>query len=286
MLRQYLINILDLIRFNKPVGTLLLLWPTLTGLWFASNGTPSLRLVLTFVVCTFLSRSAGCCFNDIVDRKIDGHVKRTLARPLVTGRLSVSKAISTGIALLILSFILIIWLPVKVWMLAVVAVILMITYPFTKRLLKIPQAYLGICFGFGIPMTYEAVQNQIPKACILMWIASSLWTLSYDTIYAMVDRDDDIAIGIESSALFWGSLDLLFVNCCGFMSIIVWALAGFYSGARLVFYLGLIMAGAVMMYLFNIITSRSRSHCLYAFTKNHWIGFIIFISTVANFILY
>ncbi|WP_092484746.1 4-hydroxybenzoate octaprenyltransferase [Candidatus Ichthyocystis hellenicum] len=283
MLRQRLTYFSKLMRLEKPAGTLLLLWPTLTAIWFASSGHPDVRIILTFTLGVFLCRSAGCCFNDISDQHFDNQVRRTRDRPLASGFLSGQKAILCGITILALSFLTIAWLPVRVWFMAVMAVLLMITYPLTKRFLKVPQAYLGICFGFGIPMAYEAVQHRIPGVCIIMWIANFLWTLSYDTIYAMVDRDDDISIGINSSALFLGSLDLFFIKFWGILSILMWGLAGYCIGTGPLFYMGLIMSSIVMVYFFAKIRDRDRSACLYAFTQNHWIGLVIFVSAVANF---
>jgi 4-hydroxybenzoate polyprenyltransferase len=271
-----------LMRLDKPIGILLLLWPTLWALWIASNGKPDVLLTWIFVLGTVLMRSAGCVVNDYADREFDRHVERTKDRPLTAGKVSVREAMAVAAALTLCAAALILPLSMLVWKLAVVAVFLAVSYPFTKRFFAIPQAYLGIAFGFGIPMAFAAVLDQIPPIAWWMLAANIAWAVAYDTEYAMVDRDDDIRIGIKTSALTFGRFDVAAVMLCYgvALAILVWIGTQLQYGAF--YFAGLGVAAAIALYHWTLIRDRERMKCFKAFLHNNWLGAAIFAGIVAE----
>ena len=272
-----------LMRLDKPIGTLLLLWPTLWALWLASGGNPGGVLLWIFALGTLLMRSAGCVVNDVADRKFDPHVERTRERPVAAGRVSIGEALALAAALTLVSFALILPLPKLVWALAVVAVFLAVSYPFTKRFLAIPQAYLGIAFGFGIPMAFAAVQEAVPPLAWVLLAANVFWAVAYDTEYAMVDREDDLRIGIRTSAITFGRLDVAAVMVCYAVTLAVLAGIGRYLHLGLAYYLGLIGAAGIAVYHYTLIRSRDRMSCFKAFRHNNWFGAAVFAGLVGQF---
>ena len=264
--------------FGKQVGTMLLLWPTMWGVWLAGEGSPSPYLVLAFALGSFLMHSAGCIVNDYADRAFDGHVERTRDRPLVTGALSVREALWFGLGLLFLSFLLI--LPLMnalLLLLTLLALFLAASYPFTKRFLPVPQAYLGLAFGFGIPMSFAAVQNAVPPMAWLLVVANLFWTISYDTAYAMVDRNDDIKLGrIQTSAITFGRHEVSVVMLCYALSLSLIAVAGLAFGRGWVFLTGIGVAALVAGRVFLLIRTRERPACWRAFIWNNWVGAAVF----------
>ena len=272
-----------LMRLDKPIGILLLLWPTLWALWLASGGYPGWLLTWIFVLGTVLMRSAGCVVNDVADRKFDLYVERTRDRPLAAGRVSVIEALAVAAVLALLAFALILPLPRLVWQLAVVALFLAVSYPFTKRFFAVPQAYLGIAFGFGIPMACAAVQERVPFYAWLMLLANIFWAVAYDTEYAMVDRDDDLKIGIRTSAITFGRFDVFAVMACYAATLIVLGVVGRQLYLDWPYYLGLVAAAGVAGYHYLLIRGRERLACFKAFRHNNWFGAAIFAGIVIQF---
>jgi len=272
-----------LMRLDKPIGILLLLWPTLWGLWFAAGGVPGLLLLWIFVLGTVLMRSAGCVINDYADRDFDVHVERTKNRPLATGAVSAKEALLLAAALSVAAFLLLLPLNKLVWLFALVALFLAASYPFTKRFFALPQAYLGIAFGFGIPMAYAALHGNVPPIAWILLLANVFWAIAYDTEYAMVDRDDDIKIGIKTSALTFGRFDVAAVMLCYALTLAILAWAGWQVGRGLFFYAGLVVASGIMGYHYSLIRSRRREQCFKAFLHNNWIGAAIFAGLALDF---
>jgi 4-hydroxybenzoate polyprenyltransferase len=265
-----------LMRIDKPIGTLLLLWPTLWALWIAAQGWPPLHVLLIFVLGTFLMRSAGCVINDYADRNFDGHVERTKMRPLATGAVSPREALLLAAGLSLVAFLLILPLDKLVIWLSLPALFLAGSYPFTKRFLAIPQAYLGIAFGFGIPMGFAAILGEVPLIAWLLLLANILWAVAYDTEYAMVDRPDDLKIGIRSSAITFGRFDVVAVMLCYAATLLLLAVVGGSAGLGLVYHLGLLAAAAIALYHYGLIRGRDRANCFKAFRHNNWFGAVIF----------
>lgn len=273
----------QLTRLNRPIGTLLLLWPTLWGVWIAAAGHPAGFIVLIFVAGTLLMRSAGCAVNDYADRDFDKHVKRTRERPVTSGRISPREALLVAGALALLALCLILPLNRLTLLLSVPAVFLAASYPFTKRFFAIPQAYLGIAFGFGIPMAFAAVQNTVPLVAWVLLAANIFWSIAYDTEYAMVDRDDDIHLGIHSSALFFGRYDIAAVMACYAATLGLLAGAGAMAGMHGVFYAGVGIACGIAVYHYTLIRGRQREQCLKAFLHNNWFGATVFAGMVLDY---
>lgn len=274
----------QLTRLNRPIGILLLLWPTLWGVWIAGEGHPTWHIVLIFTLGTVLMRSAGCAINDFADRHIDKHVKRTEARPVTSGRIAPREAVWLAAALAVISLLLILPLNTLTKLLSVPAVFLAASYPFTKRFFAIPQAYLGIAFGFGIPMAFAAQLDAVPSVAWLLLIANMFWAIAYDTEYAMVDRDDDIHLGIHSSALFFGRYDVAAVMACYAVTLILLAIAGQITGMGAAFYLGLLAAAGTALYHYRLIRNRQRDECFRAFLHNNWFGAAIFTGIAGNYL--
>ncbi|MBS0451817.1 MAG: 4-hydroxybenzoate octaprenyltransferase [Proteobacteria bacterium] len=276
---------LDLIRWNRPAGWLLLLWPTLSALWFAADGWPGWHLLAVFVLGTILMRSAGCCINDVADRDFDRHVKRTAARPVTSGEVSVREALVLGAVLALVAFGLVLTTNTVtvLWSFAALAVTLF--YPFAKRFFAIPQAVLGIAFSFGIPMAFAAVQGEVPGFAWLLLIGNLFWVLAYDTEYAMVDRDDDLKIGMKTSAITFGRFDVAAVMASYLIFLAVWAWAGVGRSLGALFYLGIAVALAQAAWHWQMIRTRTREGCFKAFRLNHWLGFTVFAGVVAGYLI-
>ncbi len=272
-----------LLRLDKPIGILLLLWPTLWGLWFAAGGHPPMMVLWIFVLGTVLMRSAGCAINDYADRDFDGHVERTQHRPLATGEVSGREAVMLAAGLAICAFLLILPLNKTVMLLSVPAVILAASYPFTKRFFAIPQAYLGLAFGFGIPMAYAAFYDSVPPDAWWLFAANVVWTIAYDTEYAMVDRPDDVKLGIRTSAITFGRFDVAAVMLCYGLMLLILALFGRAHGMGWVFYAGLIVAAGCMGYHYTLIRGREGKPCFRAFLHNNWVGAAIFAGIALDF---
>ena len=267
-----------LIRLDRPIGILLLLWPTLWGLWMAWRGVPDWRVALAFVMGTILMRSAGCAINDYADRNFDGHVERTKNRPLVTGAIKPWEAIAVA-AVLAACALALAWLVLNaaVIKLAVIAFFLALIYPFTKSFLAIPQVWLGIAFGFGIPMAFAAVYGVVLTVGWVMLAASAFWTLAYDTEYAMVDAEDDVKLGLKTSALFFGRFDVLAVMLCYAAMLGIMGWVGWRMNQHWPYFSCLGLAAVVAGYHYFLIRQRDRAKCFQAFLHNHWIGLIIFV---------
>ena len=284
-LRQRLSEYEKLMRLDKPIGILLLLWPTLWALWVASDGRPAAWVVAIFVVGTVLMRSAGCVINDYADKDFDGHVERTRNRPLAARRISPKEALGLAAGLSVLSFLLVLPLNGLTIAMSVPAVFLAGSYPYTKRFLAIPQAYLGIAFGFGIPMAFAAFQNDIPLVAWVMLLANVFWAVAYDTEYAMVDRPDDLKIGIKTSAITFGRFEVAAIMICYAMTLLLLGWAGLATGAGAPFLAGLVVAAGLMAYHYTLIRERDRPRCFKAFLHNNWVGGAIFAGWVADYLL-
>jgi 4-hydroxybenzoate polyprenyltransferase len=276
---------LRLVRLDKPIGILLLLWPTLSALWLASKGRPDWRLVLIFSLGTVLMRSAGCAVNDVADQDFDRHVKRTADRELTSGRISTREALVVASGLALLAFLLILPLNALTKWLSVAAVLIAASYPYFKRFFALPQAYLGIAFGFGIPMAYAAVQNTVPPAAWLLLLANVFWALAYDTEYAMVDRDDDLRIGLRTSAITFGRFDVPAVMLCYATSLCMVFAVGWHEGLRGWFAAGIGVAVALALYHYSLIRHRDRAGCFTAFLNNNWLGAAVFAGIALDFAL-
>ena len=265
-----------LIRLDKPIGILLLLWPTLWALWFASDGKPDWTLLAIFTLGTVLMRSAGCAINDYADRDFDKHVKRTVDRPITSGKIKPKEALLVALVLSLIAFALILPLNTLTKQLSIAAVIIAASYPYFKRFFAIPQAYLGIAFGFGIPMGFAAVQGSVPAAAWWLLIANIFWAIAYDTEYAMVDREDDLKIGIKTSAITFGRYDVAAVMFCYVVTLILIFIVGWQFGLRTWFAAGLLVAAACAIYHYTLIRNRDRNGCFAAFRHNNWLGAAIF----------
>lgn len=274
-----------LMRLDKPIGILLLLWPTLWGLWFSSGGRPEPLVLGIFLLGTVLMRSAGCVINDYADRDIDPHVARTRDRPLAARRVSPREALWLAAGLALAAFLLILPLNRLTWAMSVPAVLLAASYPWTKRFLAVPQAYLGIAFGFGIPMAYAAHTGSVPPIAWLLLLANVFWSIAYDTEYAMVDRDDDLKLGIKTSAITFGRFDVAAVMICYATMLGLLAYAGDLLAMGPVYYGGLGIAGAIALYHYRLIRDRSREGCFRAFLHNNWLGAAVFAGIALDYLL-
>ncbi len=272
-----------LVRLHRPIGILLLLWPTLWGVWIAGNGHPAWHIVAIFALGTALMRSAGCAINDYADRHIDKHVQRTQDRPLTSGQISEREAVWVAVVLALLAFLLILPLNPLTWLLAFPALFLAASYPYTKRFFAIPQAYLGIAFGFGIPMAFAAQLGHVPPVAWMLLLANVCWAIAYDTEYAMVDRDDDIHLGIHSSALFFGRYEVAAVMACYALTLILLALAGIMAALGWVYFMGLLLAACIATYHYLLIKDRQRDACFKAFLHNNWFGAAVFAGVAGNY---
>jgi 4-hydroxybenzoate polyprenyltransferase len=280
-----LVSYARLVRLDRPIGILLLLWPTLWALWFASNGQPGFHLTFVFVAGTVLMRSAGCAINDYADREFDRHVARTRDRPLTAGAIEPVEALAVAAVLALIALTLLIGLNTLTWLLACAAVAIAASYPYTKRFLAVPQAYLGIAFGFGIPMAFAAVSGRVPALAWCLLAANVTWAVAYDTEYAMVDRDDDLKIGIRTAAITFGRSDVAVVMFCYGVTLCALAAIGAAAGRGLPYALGLIAAAAIALYHYTLIRHRARAGCFKAFMHNNWLGAVIFVGLYADYAL-
>ena len=276
---------LDLIRWSRPAGWLLLLWPTLSALWIASHGFPGWHLLTVFTLGTILMRSAGCCINDVADRDFDRHVKRTAGRPVTNGAVSVQAALVLGAVLALLAFALVLTTNALTIGWSVGALVVTLAYPYAKRFFAMPQAVLGVAFSFGIPMAFAAVQSRVPLIAWVLMLGNLFWVLAYDTEYAMVDRDDDLVIGMKTSAITLGRLDVPVVLLCYLFFISIWTLALVDKGFGALFYIAVLLILVQVGWHHTLIRSRSREGCFKAFRMNHWLGCTLFAGIAASYAL-
>ncbi|CAN5605601.1 4-hydroxybenzoate octaprenyltransferase [soil metagenome] len=276
---------LSLVRWDRPAGWLLLLWPTLTALWLAKGGFPGWHLIAVFTFGTVLMRSAGCCVNDVADSEFDRHVKRTATRPVTSGAVSKREALALGAVLALVAFALVLTTNTAAVLWSFLALAVTIAYPYTKRFFSMPQAVLGVAFSFGIPMAFAAVQGQVPLVAWALLLGNLFWVIAYDTEYAMVDRDDDLRIGIKTSAITFGRFDVAAVMACYALFIAAWAAIGSSLDVRWPFYAGLAVSAAIALWHYTLIRDRSRDGCFRAFRLNHWVGFAAFAGCVVAFTL-
>ena len=269
-----------LIRLDKPIGTLLLLWPTLWALWLASSGVPNFSILIIFVVGTFLMRSAGCAINDYADRDFDRHVMRTQGRPVTSGKISGKEAIGVAVILALLAFLLIQPLNHFTKQLSVLALLVAFVYPFTKRFFAMPQAVLGIAFGFGIPMAYAAILDFIPFEAWVLFIGNIFWAIAYDTAYAMVDRDDDMRLGLRTSAITFGRYDVLAIGISYVILLISQLWVANIASLSNYFLIGWFAALACAIYHMKLVSTRKREDCFLAFRHNNWLGGFLFLGIV------
>ena len=274
--RSRLALYLDLIRWNRPAGWLLLLWPTLSALWVAAGGFPGWPLLTIFTLGTILMRSAGCCVNDVADRDFDRHVARTAARPVTTGALSVREALAVGAVLALAAFGLVLLTNALTVALSFAALAIAVAYPFAKRVLAMPQAVLGVAFSFGIPMAFAAVRGEVPLLAWGLLLGNLFWVLAYDTEYAMVDRDDDLKIGMKTSAITLGRRDVAAIM--GFYAIYlsIWLWIGARQAPAAILYVAFGLAAAQALWHYTLIRDRTREGCFTAFKQNHWLGATVF----------
>ncbi len=284
-LKQKTPGYLTLIRFNRPIGSLLLLWPTLWALWLAAEGVPDLKLLVIFIIGTFLMRSAGCAINDYADRNIDGHVKRTTQRPIPSGRVSPKEALLVAAGLSVLSFLLVLLTNRLTVLLSFGALALAACYPFMKRYTHLPQVVLGAAFSWSIPMAFAAQQNQLPETLWLIYIAAVLWTIVYDTFYAMVDRDDDLKIGVKSTAILFGEDDRTITAILQASVIGILMMIGSRFELGYPYYVSLSIAAGFFVYQQRLIRHRDRDQCFTAFLNNNWVGLVIFCGIVVDYLL-
>jgi 4-hydroxybenzoate polyprenyltransferase len=274
---------LDLIRWNRPAGWLLLLWPSLSALWIAANGFPGWHLLTVFTLGTILMRSAGCCLNDVADRDFDKHVKRTAQRPVTRGAVSVKEALLLGAVLALLAFLLVLTTNAATVMWSFAALGIAIIYPYAKRFFAMPQAVLGVAFSFGIPMAFSAVQGSVPLTAWILLLGNLFWVLAYDTEYAMVDRDDDLKIGMKTSAITLGQWDVPVVAVFYLIYLLIWAVTPVRQAQTAIYFIAILIAGAQAMWHITLIRGRSREGCFKAFRLNHWLGFTVFLGLAISY---
>ncbi|MBP6366797.1 MAG: 4-hydroxybenzoate octaprenyltransferase [Nitrosomonas sp.] len=276
----------QLMRLDKPIGILLLLWPMLWGLWFAAKGMPDAHILVIFVLGTVLMRSAGCVINDFADRKIDPHVERTKNRPMAAGKIGSKEAVLLAAGLSLCAFLLILPLNQLTILLSVPALFLAGTYPFTKRFFAMPQAYLGIAFSFGIPMAFAAQTDSLPPLIWILMLANLFWVIAYDTAYAIVDKPDDLKIGIKTSAITMGRFDVMGVMLCHGMFIVIMLAIGQLQAMGMAYHAGLMIAVGLIIYQYTLIRNRDRALCFKAFLHNNWVGMVVFVGIALDFLIY
>jgi 4-hydroxybenzoate polyprenyltransferase len=276
---------LDLIRWDRPAGWLLLLWPSLSALWIAAGGFPGWHLVLVFTLGTILMRSAGCCVNDVADADFDKHVKRTANRPVTSGKVGKKEALLLGAGLALLAFGLVLTTTQAAVMWSFAALAIAIAYPFAKRFVSMPQAVLGVAFSFGIPMAFAAVQGRVPLLAWILLLGNLFWVLAYDTEYAMVDRDDDLKIGMKTSAITLGNYDVAAIMAFYLIFILIWLSAGMDTAQIAIVLIVACVAGAQIFWHWQLIRSRSREGCFTAFRQNHWLGLTLFMGIALSYAL-
>jgi 4-hydroxybenzoate polyprenyltransferase len=271
---------LDLIRFNRPAGWLLLLWPTLSALWIAAKGFPGWHLIIVFTLGTILMRSAGCCVNDVADREFDKHVKRTAQRPVTSGKVSPREALALGAVLALCAFGLVLTTNTAAVLWSFAALAITLAYPFAKRYVSMPQAVLGVAFSFGVPMAFAAVQGRVPLLAWMLLLGNLFWVLAYDTEYAMVDRDDDLRIGMKTSAITLGRFDVAAVMLFYAVYIGFWTFALINRAWAAIVFIAFVVATAQALWHYTLIRKRARDGCFAAFRANHWLGFTFFAALV------
>lgn len=274
-----------LMRLDKPIGTLLLLWPTLWALWIASGGLPERKYLLIFSLGTLVMRSAGCVFNDIADRGFDGSVLRTQYRPLVTGEITLKQAYVLALSLSLFGFLLVIQLNLFAILLSFPALFLAVTYPYFKRFFPFPQAYLGIAFGFGIPMAFASVSHHLPLLAWVILLANVCWTLAYDSAYAMVDKEYDLKLGLKSSAISFGRCDVFLVILFDVLFLLLMLLVGLTLNFHAIYFIGLMIAAFIVVYHYTLIRQRSPEACFKAFLHNNCLGLTVFLAIVMNYLM-
>lgn len=276
----------QLVRLDRPIGIYLLLWPTLWALWIAAEGIPPLSLLLIFVLGVVLMRSAGCAINDYADRDIDPHVERTRQRPLAAGYISAQEALLICALLCLLAFLLVVQLNTKTILLSLGAVVLALTYPFMKRVHSLPQAHLGAAFAWGIPMAFTAISNEWPPLVAwVLFLASLCWTVAYDTMYAMSDREDDLKIGVKSSAIFFGRYDKLVIGLLQLLTLVLLIWVGQLAHLGWIYYSSLLVALGFALYEQYLISQRERMRCFQAFLNNNWFGMAVFLGISLDYLL-
>jgi 4-hydroxybenzoate polyprenyltransferase len=282
-MREKLRLYLNLIRWDRPAGWLLLLWPSLSALWIAAHGFPGWHLLVVFTFGTILMRSAGCCVNDVADRDFDKHVKRTAARPVTSGAVSVKEALALGAVLALAAFALVLTTNAVAIAWSFVALAISVAYPYAKRFVSMPQAVLGVAFSFGIPMAFAAVQSRIPLLAWVLLLGNLFWVLAYDTEYAMVDRDDDLKIGMKTSAITLGRADVPVVMACYAIYFVIWGVVLADRIPSIVLALALAAAAAQAAWHYTLIRERTRDGCFKAFRLNHWLGFTLFAGVALGY---
>ncbi|WP_148864465.1 4-hydroxybenzoate octaprenyltransferase [Marinobacter fonticola] len=278
---------IQLLRLDRPIGTLLLLWPTYWALWLAADGMPSLANVVIFTLGVFMMRAAGCAINDFADRKVDGHVKRTKSRPLATGRIVPAEAVMLFLVLVMLSFLMVVFFTNTLTLyLSFGGLVLAFIYPFMKRYTHLPQLFLGAAFSWAIPMAWAAEANDVTRMAWLLFTANVLWTVAYDTQYAMVDRDDDVKIGVKSTAILFGEADTLIIGVLQALTVLILALIGAQAELGLLYYLGLSAMAVLFVYQQRLIRFRQREACFKAFLNNQWAGASVFAGLLLDTVLH
>lgn len=269
-------DFMRLTRLDRPIGTWLLMWPTMSALWLASHGLPPLHLLIIFILGVYCMRAAGCVINDFADRKLDGHVKRTRDRPLATGKISSTEALVLFAMLVLVAFVLVCLTNTATLLLSFIAVALAACYPFMKRYTNLPQVVLGAAYSWGIPMAFMATQHSIPAAAWWLFFANVLWTLMYDTEYAMVDRDDDVKVGIKSTAILFGQMDIAVLALLQLLVVLCWMALGISFSLGGLYWLGLL--GVIILFIHQqfLVHERERENCFRAFLNNHWVGVVLF----------
>ncbi|MDG5501029.1 4-hydroxybenzoate octaprenyltransferase [Marinobacter sp. BGYM27] len=285
-LRNKLVDYARLLRLDRPIGTLLLLWPTYWALWLAASGFPSWPNLIIFTLGVFMMRAAGCAINDFADRKVDGHVKRTNARPLATGRVKPFEAVALFLGLALVSFLMVVlWTNTLTFYLSFGGLVLAFIYPFMKRFTHLPQLFLGAAFSWAIPMAWAAEAGELAKVTWLLFLANVLWTVAYDTLYAMVDRDDDLKIGVKSTAILFGEADRAIVAGLQTFVILILISVGTQTELGIAYYLGLLGMAVLFVFQQHMIRYRQREECFRAFLNNQWAGLSVFIGLALDFAL-
>lgn len=285
MAESRLQHFIHLTRLHKPIGTILVLWPALWGLWLAAEGMPDLDLLLIFIAGAFVVRAAGCAINDFADRHFDAHVERTSYRPVATGKIAPWEALAVFVFLSLLGFGLVLLTNKLTIILACIAVAIIATYPFMKRHTHLPQVVLGMAWGSSIPMAFAAQTNTLPPGLWLMVLAVICWTMVFDTFYAMVDRNDDLKIGIKSTAILFGRRDLLIISLFQVITVLLLLMAGLYFTMGPIYYAGIVLVASFFAYQLIICRHRNRDACFVAFMNNRWIGMTVFVAIVVDYLI-
>lgn len=283
--KTFLMPYFRLMRLDRPIGILLLMWPTLSALWIAAEGRPDWVVLLVFVLGVIIMRSAGCAINDFADREVDGHVWRTDGRPLATGELTAANAVVAFVLMALLAFALVLMLNTQTIWMSLVGVLLAAAYPFMKRYTYLPQLFLGMAFGWAIPMAFAAQTGTVPVIAWLLFLANIIWTTVYDTFYAMADREDDLKIGVKSTAILFGDDDLKILAILQLAYLLVMLLIGSQAGLSWIYYLGLLLSAGFFAYQQWLARRREPRACVTAFLNNNWVGLVIFASLVLHYLM-